>query len=208
MRKVLHVVTMITTRCTPPLPPANPAALTYSYYCTASLSSQNTFEVLLAPTVGHLLLRPIYCVPTSLRKRNMSCDQIDTHCVLGHQLRPALILDAEGSVVAANAGSGRLIAPTQLAATQYNSDQHPLLCKNVADLGLAPLPGDPPVLWTWSELLRAAIDVSRPDTNRGDRKCHDHARNIDVVKATDDFWAAEAELQATVETDIYVTRQE
>jgi hypothetical protein len=73
--------------------------------------------------------------------------------------------------------------------------------------GLTPLPGDAPVQWTWSELLRAAIDACQPDNEFRDRKRHNHATAINVIKATDDFWIEEAELQAVVETDVSVTRQ-
>jgi PAS domain S-box-containing protein len=125
----------------------------------------------------------------------------DPQSVLAHQLRPALVLDAHGTVIAANKGSCRLIVPSRIPASQ--NAHNLLLGKTVSELGLVPLPGDPPVLWTWKEILRAAL---RSDTINRDSKEYDPDATIDVLQDTDDFWDDEAEQQAIVETDVYVTR--
>ncbi|KAF2823891.1 hypothetical protein CC86DRAFT_408909 [Ophiobolus disseminans] len=135
----------------------------------------------------------------------MSRDAFDVPTVLEHQLRPALVLDSRGTVIAANKGSCRLILPSHVPASQ--SAHNVLLGKTVSDLGLVPLPGDPPILWTWSEILRAALDAAQSDKiNRDTTGDRDPDATIDVLQDTDDFWDEEAEQQAIVETDVYVTR--
>jgi hypothetical protein len=67
----------------------------------------------------------------------------DAQSVLAHQLRPALVLDSHGVVIAANKGSCRLIVPSRIPASR--DAQNLLLGKTVSELGLVPLPGDPPV---------------------------------------------------------------
>jgi PAS domain S-box-containing protein len=129
----------------------------------------------------------------------------DAQGVLAYQLRPALILDFKGTVIAANKGTCRLIIPTHVQ--EVESAENILIGKTVADLGLVPLPGDPPVLWTWSEVLRAALEAARPDTtNRDSTGYREPDATIDVLQDTDDFWDEEAGQQAIVETDVYVTR--
>jgi PAS domain S-box-containing protein len=59
-------------------------------------------------------------------------------------------------------------------------------------------------LWTWKEILRAAL---RSDAiNRDSKGEYDPDATINVLQDTDDFWDDEAEQQAIVETDVYVTR--
>lgn len=132
----------------------------------------------------------------------MTHSVLSAESVLAHEHRPALILDVHGTVVAANAGSYRMITPWQLVATENEPD--PLLQKNVADLGLAPLPGDPPVLWTWSELLRAALETS---PSRTSRRHSENCNQATPINVTDEFWTKESKKQCIVETDVYVIRQ-
>jgi hypothetical protein len=61
------------------------------------------------------------------------------------------------------------------------------------------------VLWEWSEILRTS-QASRNTANRDNRGDYDPHATIDVLQDTDDFWDDEAEQQAIVETDVYVTR--
>jgi hypothetical protein len=134
----------------------------------------------------------------------MAQDAFDAQSFLTHQLRPALVLDSNGTVIAANKGSCRLIVPSHTPASK--DDKNILLGKTVSDLGLVPLPGDPPVLWTWNEVLRSALQASRSDIINRDKGDHDPNATIDVLQDTDDFWEDEAKRQAIVETDVYVTR--
>ncbi|KAL5121753.1 hypothetical protein ACEQ8H_000440 [Pleosporales sp. CAS-2024a] len=129
----------------------------------------------------------------------MDSHELDARTVHANQLAPALLLDACGAVVAANAGSSRF-----LAAGEHHPDC--LIDRDISDLGLAPLPGVPPILRTWSELLQAAFDAvtSHASFKRG-RRAHKSPPNC-VIEATDNFWDHEGEKQFTIETDLYATR--
>ena len=127
--------------------------------------------------------------------------------LLVHQLKPALVLDSSGTVIAENEGSVRLISPHQNAASDNNGLS---IGKNIADLGFVLLPGAPPVLGTWKDVLDAAFRVHKPVDgiwqNNNDRLQHIPATN--VYTATDDFWNQEDEHQSIVESDVYVTRHD
>lgn len=130
----------------------------------------------------------------------------DAQSILGHQLRPALVVDAHGVVVATNDGSCRLIPPTDLTAAQ--NDASHLLNKTVSELGLVPLPGDPPVLWTWNEVFRAARSALQPEQSKSDNGPErDHTAPRNVAQDTNDFWNNEARVQGIIEIDVFVTRR-
>jgi PAS domain S-box-containing protein len=136
----------------------------------------------------------------------MTCDECNAESLLAHQLRPALALDAHGTIVAANHGSRRLIAPSRLVP--YSNTHNSLLGKNIAELGLVPQPGQTPVLWTWLELLLAAKNAVRSEgTRRNSSGQRYHAMAIDILADTENFWDEEAEQQGIIETNVYVTRQ-
>ena len=126
---------------------------------------------------------------------------------LAHQLKPALVLDFSGTVVAVNEGSVRLISPHQNATSDNNGS---LIGKNIADLGFVLLPGVPPVLWTWKDVLDAAFSVRKAvhgiRQNNNDRLRYIPA--TDVYRDTDEFWNQEDEHQSVVESDAYITRHD
>ncbi|KAH8706892.1 hypothetical protein GQ44DRAFT_777713 [Phaeosphaeriaceae sp. PMI808] len=127
--------------------------------------------------------------------------------LLAHQFKPALVLDSSGTVVAVNEGSVRLISPHQNVTSDNNGS---LIGKNIADLGLVLLPGVPPVLWTWKDVLDAAFSVRKPvdsiRQNNNHRLRYVSATN--VYSDTDDFWNQEDGHQSIVESDIYVARHD
>jgi PAS domain S-box-containing protein len=125
----------------------------------------------------------------------MACDASDAESILQYQLRPALVLDCHGCILAANHGSRRLIAPSRLVPSLNTHNS--LLGKNISELGLVPQPGLAPVLWTWTEILDAA--------RRGERY---RAMAVDIQADTENFWDEEAEQQGIIETNVYVTRQD
>jgi hypothetical protein len=135
-----------------------------------------------------------------------ACDAFNAESLLVHQLQPALALDARGTIAAVNHGSRRLIAPSRLVPSSNTVNS--LLGKNIAELGLVPQPGQPPVLWTWPEILDAAKNAARSEfatrNSSGERY---HAMAIDVQADTENFWDEEAEHQGIIETNVYVTRQ-
>jgi hypothetical protein len=84
---------------------------------------------------------------------------LDAPKLLAHQLKPALVLDSSGTVVAVNEGSVRLISLHQNTTSNNNGSS---IGKNIADFGFVLLPGVPPVLWTWKDVLDAAFRVRKP----------------------------------------------
>jgi PAS domain S-box-containing protein len=137
----------------------------------------------------------------------MVCDASDAESILEHQLRPALVLDCHGCVLAANHGSRRLIAPSSLAPSSHT--RNALLGENIAELGLVPQPGLAPVLWTWNEILDAAKSSIRSEhTTPNSRGKRNQTMAIDIHADTDEFWDEEAEQQSLIETNVYVTRQD
>ncbi|KAI8934177.1 hypothetical protein NX059_008927 [Plenodomus lindquistii] len=136
----------------------------------------------------------------------MASDGPEPHALLAHQLAPALVLDHTGTVVAANDGSLRLIVPIRQNVIPVT--ERSLVGRDIADLGLLPLPGPPPVLWNWVDILAAAVDVgeSSVDNWRQDDRENSRISTVDAYQDTDDFWDVEAERQAVVETNVYVPR--
>jgi PAS domain S-box-containing protein len=137
----------------------------------------------------------------------MDHDALYAQSILAHQLTPALVLDSTGTVIAANSGSFRLLALSHL--TTSSTTQNSLIGTNISDLGLAPLPGgQSPALWSWNELLGAAINCTRSTDSIAPDGQDTYLANAAIVEQdTDHFWNKEAIKQAVVETDIYVTRQ-
>jgi PAS domain S-box-containing protein len=136
----------------------------------------------------------------------MACEAFDVESILTHQLRPALVLDSHGTIVAANHGSRRLIAPSHLVP--YPNTHNSLLGRHISGLGLVPQPGQAPVLWTWNEMLDAAKQAIQSESARRDSNGERHnAMNIDILSDTENFWDEEAEQQGIIETSVYVTRQ-
>ncbi|KAH9876272.1 hypothetical protein J1614_004151 [Plenodomus biglobosus] len=133
-------------------------------------------------------------------------DGLEPDALLAHQLAPALVLDAAGTIIAANEGSLRLISP--LRQNTASVAEESLLGRQIADISLFPLPGAPPVLWNWSDILAAAVDASRLNvgTWRQDDGPTLRISAIDAYQDTDDFWDEEAGRQAIVETNVYVPR--
>ncbi|KAH7341171.1 hypothetical protein BKA66DRAFT_448344 [Pyrenochaeta sp. MPI-SDFR-AT-0127] len=132
---------------------------------------------------------------------------LDAPKLLAHQLKPALVLDSSGTVVAVNEGSVRLISPHQNVISDNNSS---LIGKNIADLGFVPLPGIPPILWTWKGVLDAAFSVRKPveGIRQNNNDCLRYIPATNVYSDTNDFWNQEDEHQSIVESDIYVTRHD
>ena len=124
--------------------------------------------------------------------------------LLAHQLRPALVLDIHGTILAANEGSLRLISPCTATSTPSCS----LLGIRIADLGIVLLPGDPPIFWTWKEIFDTAIkavDSTRPARRRNFGRTQQGSAG-NALQETEHFWNYEAEHQSVVESDVYVTR--
>jgi len=133
----------------------------------------------------------------------MARDMPDAQAILAHQITPALILNRSGTVVAANEGSVRLLSPLRQDASFATEGS--LLGENIADLAQIPLPGALPVLWTWSSILAAAIDISESGAaNR--QNIRGYVSTTDYCQNADNFWDDEAEQQAIIESNVYVTR--
>jgi hypothetical protein len=127
----------------------------------------------------------------------MADHAFDVQSMLAHQLRPALVLDAHGIVIAANNGSRRLIALSQPAAPQ--DMRNPIIGQDISRLGLV-VQRRPPALSSWSELLDAAVHVPRLDEP-------DHATTANSFhQDTDEFWDAEILRQAIVESNVCTIR--
>ncbi|KAF2024919.1 hypothetical protein EK21DRAFT_117317 [Setomelanomma holmii] len=138
----------------------------------------------------------------------MNHDVPDAQTFLANQLRPALVLDSHGTVTAANDGSFRLISNSHHPTRLHNHKS--LLGSNIANLGLVPLPGGPPVLRTWSDILAAAQRA--PQSLSSARRTsgidiEDHEDAVNLHRSTNEFWDEEAEEQVVIETDLYVIRQ-
>jgi hypothetical protein len=122
----------------------------------------------------------------------MADNASDVQSMLTHHLRPALVLDAQGVVIAANNGSRRLIHFSQPAA--------PIIGQDISQLGLV-LQRRPPTLSSWSKLLDAAVHVPRLDEPH-------HATTANSFHLdTDEFWDAESVRQAIVESNVRVTHR-
>jgi PAS domain S-box-containing protein len=136
----------------------------------------------------------------------MARDELDLSTLLAYQIKPTLILDSSGTVVAVNEGSVRLILPHQRA---ISGNDGLLLGKSIADIGFALLPGDPPYRCTWESVLDAAFDARRPTCgipqNSNDRFRSNPVPNI--YSNSTDFWDREDEHQSIVESNIHVTRK-
>lgn len=132
---------------------------------------------------------------------------LDALELLAHQLKPGLVLDSSGIVVAANHGSIRLISLHQIATLDNNVS---LIGRNIAELGLVLLPGIPPILSTWKDVLDAAFDL-RNLVDGIWQKNNDRLRYVpttNVYRDPHEFWNREDEYQSIVESDIYVTRRD
>lgn len=79
--------------------------------------------------------------------------------LLQSQLKPALVLDASGTVTIANEGTLRLIQFSPLAVPSSQTPDS-LIGKHISDLGLVLHPGDMPPAWTWDDILNAAHPTS------------------------------------------------
>jgi hypothetical protein len=132
---------------------------------------------------------------------------LDAPKLLAHQLKPALVLDSSGTVVAVNEGSVRLISLHQNTTSNNNGSS---IGKNIADLGFVLLPGVPPVLWTWKDVLDAAFRVRKPPDGiwQNNNDCLQYIPATNIYRATNDFWNEEDEHQSIVESDVYVTRHD
>jgi hypothetical protein len=125
-------------------------------------------------------------------------EELDVQLILTCQLRPALLLDANGVVIAANNGSRRMIAHTQSSAPQ---DMHnPLIGQDLSQLGLVLQPRQTPILSSWSELLDAAVHAPRLDEPR-------YTTANSFHPDTDNFWDEESVCQAIVESDVEIPRR-
>ncbi|KAF2846280.1 hypothetical protein T440DRAFT_482644 [Plenodomus tracheiphilus IPT5] len=136
----------------------------------------------------------------------MARDGLEPHSLLAHQHAPALVLDHAGTIIAANEGSLRLISPPR-QNTAFVTEAS-LLGRKIADLSLFPLPGPPPVLWNWNDILAAAVDASElnVDNRRRNNGLTPPVSTVDAYQDTDDFWDEEAERQSIIETNVYVPR--
>jgi len=123
----------------------------------------------------------------------MADDAFDTRSFLAHQLCPALAIDSSGLVLAANKGICRMLARSY-------QDETSILGSSVTQLGIVPIPGRLPILWTWNDIFEAAINACQPSEDiktafmNGDQE------------ESDEFWNQEAGLQSIIEIDVYVDR--
>jgi PAS domain S-box-containing protein len=136
----------------------------------------------------------------------MARDELDLLALLAYQLKPTLILDSSGTVVAVNEGSVRLILPHQKA---ISGNDGLLLGKSIADIGFALVPGGLPCRCTWKSVLDAAFDARRP--TRGilpnSNDCIKSNSVPDIYSKSTEFWDQEDEYQSVIESNVHVTRK-
>jgi hypothetical protein len=123
---------------------------------------------------------------------------LDAQQLLAHELRPALIVDSHGIILDTNHGSDRLIAPSRLSAPEA---QNPFIGQNIAQVGLELRPRQPPILSAWTDLLDAAVHVTR----LGDQQGATTANSFHT--SSDEFWNAEYVRQGRFESDVHITRR-
>jgi PAS domain S-box-containing protein len=136
----------------------------------------------------------------------MACDQFDLPTLLAYQIKPTLILNTSGTVIAVNEGSVRLILPHQRTNSSNNGL---LLGKSIADIGLTLLPEDPPYRCTWESVLDAAFDACRPTCGipENSNNCFRSDPVSDIYSNSTEFWDREYEHQSIIESTVHVSRK-
>ncbi|KAJ4362827.1 hypothetical protein N0V95_001201 [Ascochyta clinopodiicola] len=126
----------------------------------------------------------------------------EAQSLLEFQLKPALVLDETGVVIAINPGGLRLIcaAPT---TGYYNSS--PVVGKKISDLDVVISPSGSPALWTWNGILCVAA-TAHTKFNRNNEPAKSSAHSRNVFQATDDFWDLEAQQQPLIESIVHIIK--
>ncbi|KAF9701428.1 hypothetical protein EKO04_000984 [Ascochyta lentis] len=127
----------------------------------------------------------------------------ELQALLEHQLKPTLVLDAQGTVIATNDGILRLIRSLPLT-TKNIPISDSLIGKHISDLGFALDLEDLPITWKWDDILIAA------HRNSHAHECHgNHADTQTIIPGnhsswnSDEFWDQEAEKLSLVEVDVH-----
>ncbi|KZM22224.1 uncharacterized protein EKO05_0002068 [Ascochyta rabiei] len=126
----------------------------------------------------------------------------EAQSLLEFQLKPALVLDDSGVVIAINPGGLRFLC-TATSTGQHTSS--PVVGRKISDLNVVISPNASPALWTWDEILCVAVNT-HTKFNRNNEPTKASAHSRDVFQATDDFWDLEAQQQPLVESSIYLIR--
>jgi PAS domain S-box-containing protein len=119
--------------------------------------------------------------------------------LLKPQLKPALALDASGTVIAINPGSLRLIYTSPIAVNHDTPD--PVIGSKISDLGIIIAPSSSPALCTWDDIL---VTVATKTNENEPEKAF--TSNSNISQATDHFWDLEAKNQSLIESDVYFVR--
>ncbi|KAF3046875.1 hypothetical protein E8E12_004755 [Didymella heteroderae] len=122
--------------------------------------------------------------------------------VLRYQLDPALVLDATGTIIAINSGGSRLVC------TPPSSDSHTqssVIGKNISLLNIAVAPNGSPALWTWDQILSAAVNACA-NLGHDDPGVEDPSLDYDMLQSSDAFWELGARKQSSIESDVYLVK--
>ena len=120
--------------------------------------------------------------------------------LLKHQLKPALVLDASGTVIAINPAGVRLVCTSRASADHIPSQ---IKGTKISNLGITITPNSSLALWTWNDILVAAANVTKPND---DERTKTFTSDSDVFQATEEFWDMEASEQSMIESDVYFVK--
>ena len=125
----------------------------------------------------------------------------EVQALLEYQLKPALVLDASGNVIATNEGFLRLMKFLP-HATSNSQPSTNLTGKHISKLGFALHLADLPSTWQWDDILAAAHRNSHSGTCSGDHTNPGPGDSTHHSTKAGDFWDQEAECVSLVECDV------
>lgn len=126
--------------------------------------------------------------------------------LLRYQPKPALVVDAAGTVVGVNPGALRLVSSTHNPGLRRS--QQSVCGRHVGDLGVVLAPDREPGSGTWDLVLAAAARAAAGPAElegRDQRTCESPTGRRNS-QTSEDFWDLEAERQALIESSVYFDR--
>ncbi|KAJ4992878.1 Two-component system protein A 2 [Stagonosporopsis vannaccii] len=137
----------------------------------------------------------------------MAKHQEDVEVLLRYQIKPALLLDASGVIIATNESILRLLqsSPQNLSADSNPQTRMLPAGTHISEVGLvlhlAKIPNGPNT-WTWCDLLNAAHRVFHSHRQDSDRGRMEEPR-LSSLATPEDFWDQEAEASSLIECDVH-----